>query len=97
MSASPRSGNITPGSRPIAGTRLAHRAGPNTWGSRLTDLWLRSLICLYRHLPRQSQHDPRHRPVIHAASPHRLQPHPPRRTRATTKVRGHHDCLLGEW
>ena len=94
MSAIPRSRRITPGSRPIAGARFISRAGPRTWGNRLIRRWLRSLICLRRHLPRQCQHNPRHRPVIHAALPHRYQAHLPRRARAATKVRGHHECLL---
>ena len=79
---------------PHRGATLIPRADLSTWGSRLIRRWLHGLIRLRRHLPRQCQHNPRHRPVIHAASPHRLQTHPPRRTRAATKVRGHHGCLL---
>ena len=95
MSASPWSRSIiTPGSRHIAGARLAPRADSNTLGNRIIRRRLHSLIRLCRHLPRHCQHDPRHRPVIHAASPHRHQPHPPRRTRAATGIEGHHGCLL---
>jgi len=97
MSASPWSRSITRSSRPIAGTRLVPRADLCTWGSRFNRCWLHSLIRLCCHLPRQRQHDPRHRPVIHAAVPHRHQAHLPRRTRAATGMRGHHECLLAEW